>query len=48
MYLYGNQKITAVLYLLLAAIAIKGYFDWKRIFSNQIKKEGKKPSSYKI
>jgi nicotinamide mononucleotide transporter len=48
MYLYGNQKITAVLYLLLAAIAIKGYFDWKRIFSNQIKKEGKKPSLYKI
>ena len=38
MYIYGNQIITAVLYVLLIAIAIKGYFDWKRISSNQITK----------
>jgi nicotinamide mononucleotide transporter len=38
MYIYGNQIITAVLYVLLIAIAIKGYFDWKRISTNQITK----------
>lgn len=38
MYIYGNQIITAVLYVLLIVIAIKGYFDWKRISSNQITK----------
>lgn len=30
MYIYGKQYITAILYLLLIAIAIKGYFDWKK------------------
>lgn len=38
MYIYGNQIITAVLYVLLIVIAIKGYSDWKRISSNQITK----------
>ena len=31
MYIYGNQHLTAILYLILAAIAIKGYFDWKKM-----------------
>lgn len=35
MYIYGKQYITAILYLLLIAIAGKGYFDWKRISSKQ-------------
>lgn len=35
MYIYGKQYITAILYLLLIAIAVKGYFDWKRISSKQ-------------
>ncbi len=38
MYIYGNQIITAFLYILLIVIAIKGYSDWKRISSNQITK----------
>jgi len=38
MYIYGNQIITAFLYILLFVIAIKGYSDWKRISSNQITK----------
>ncbi len=35
MYIYGKQYITAILYLLLIAIAVKGYFDWKRISPKQ-------------
>lgn len=31
MYINGGQIITAVLYFLLIILAIKGYFDWKRI-----------------
>ena len=31
MYIYSEQYITAILYSLLIILAIKGYFDWKKI-----------------
>lgn len=31
MYIYGSQNITAILYFLLIILAIKGYYDWRKL-----------------
>lgn len=38
MYIHGENIVTAILYGLLVSIAIKGYFDWKKILTiNNVK-----------
>lgn len=42
MYIHGENIVTAILYGLLVSIAIKGYFDWKKMLvqNNSIKEKG--------